>query len=555
MRRAVNGGSQPVRNLASNPRWASVGGSGTIRTNFATDPRMTSTAQGVYGGGTLSLVTGLSGAPEGITTAVRVTHSTSANSGALLMSVPDHSTQYTFYCWVYNEGAVVQNFGMAIRSVASNGDVGVQPGIWTKLTWKGYTTPASGMTAFNAFGVRIAAPSQAGTFLVTGVMVEKAGAELGPFFDGASGTTNDHTHSWAGSANNSVSYEGAVGMSLTTANTTGTGNKFTFMCSDRPAVHNKFIRFVIDTTNSVALNTLDCSVPAGVKRTNLFYLRTSRAMTIQVRYRSEGGVVSNGPIINTTANEWQVWRLSDKPTAAANQHLSLLIPNPNTAPGDMIDLGPHMVVEGEYTGDYIDGTKGFSKWDDVADTSTSVGYPPQLLDIAGVPEFDMSGTANVIVPLAGGFTGAEARTFYTVYQPLVLPGAGVHVMVTYGDADLNDSPNFSTLQLRIQGSTLMQLLNRRTGGQGALIASVPYPFNNVACWGINNDGFQFAQNNNQTLVTSSQVMDVLNEAIRLHAANANVVHVRTIMYRGFHDTTTRTAINRYLANKHGGYVT
>lgn len=735
--------SRPVRNQCTNPRWETTGASSiirtnlctnpgveavggtavTVRTNWSTRPRMVDTSLGGYGSQTLTAVTGLSGHPDNITTAVRVSYTAgAANPGAMISNTPSASTAHTVSAWVYNEGAATENIALAMQGIASGGSVPVAPATWTRLTWVNYVTPASPA----AFGARISTPSAAGSFLVTGIMIETSAFDTGYFFDGNSVTrpdggsltyswtgtsglsaslqrgvscpsyaaanqgilyrsgtpgtalaarvhftnntimdsgialglafpgvlpsktytlscdvttdrdravklsiqgagtvmtsagfthaagvtvrrsitfqtnssatsanvalyllrndllmgtidmdnvlieeagyagtyfdgstaaTADFTFSWASTANASISRLSAIAVAAASVNTTGTGNKHTYMCSDRPAVHGKFVRMVIDTTNSVGLNTTDTVMPAGYKRTNLFWLRTSRAMGIQVRYRStDGASVSNGPIINTAANEWQLWRVSDKPSVADNQHLSLLIAAPGTAIGDVVDLGPRMVVEGDYQGDYLDGTRALAKWVGAADASESIGYPPQLTDIAGAPVIDMTGTAGTIVPLPGGFAPDEARTFYTVYQALAEPGAGVHVMVSYGEADLNDSPSYSTLQLRTQGAPL-QLLNRRTAGQGALVPGIPWPAINVACWGINASGIQFGQNNNGTVFSGgSQVMATPHEAIRLHTANAYQIHVRTIMFRGYHDATTRASINRYLANRHGAYA-
>lgn len=390
-----------------------------------------------------------------------------------------------------------------------------------------------------------------GTFDIDNVLIEEA-SFANTYFDGSTAATNDFTHSWSGTANASISRQSAVAIAY--ANTTGTGNKITYMCSERPALHNKFIRMVIDTTNSVGLNTTDTIMPAGVKRTNLFWLRTSRAMTIQVRYRdTSGAFVSNGPIITTNANEWQLWRISDKPTAAHNQHLSLLVASPNGAVGDVVDLGPHMVVEGEYTGDYLDGTKAFSKWYGAADVSESVGYPPQLLDIVGKPILDF--TSSGVFNLDDSFASNEPRTFYTVYQTL-LASILQSPILTYGVTGLGDSPANQTMMLRLQmNGALVGALNRRTGGAGPVSYNLPAPGTSVTAWGMNTDGLQFVRNNNNGLLSSGQVMDVPHQQIGIWANSSSHKHIRTIAFRGFHDPTTQAAVSRYLGNKYGAYVT
>jgi len=46
-------------------------------------------------------------------------------------------------------------------------------------------------------------------------------------------------------------------------------------------------------------------------------------------------------------------------------------------------------------------------------------------------------------------------------------------------------------------------------------------------------------------------MDLPNERIYIAPPTTSNVHIRTLIYRGYHDAATRQAISRYLGNKYG----
>jgi hypothetical protein len=49
-------------------------------------------------------------------------------------------------------------------------------------------------------------------------------------------------------------------------------------------------------------------------------------------------------------------------------------------------------------------------------------------------------------------------------------------------------------------------------------------------------------------------MDIMHQSINILADSVAHKHVRTIMFRGYHDDATRAAISRYLGNKYGASV-
>src|SRR4030095_1758202 len=227
---------------------------------------------------------------------------------------------------------------------------------------------------------------------------------------------------------------------------------------------------------------------------------------------------------------------------------------PQTSTDGIFEIKKWMLVEGTYTGDFIDGNSPLSKWDGTVNASTSVGYPPQLLDLAGAPISDLSTTGTFTLP--GGFGDTEARTIYTVYNNLLdITDNTVPTILTYGSSALSDAvPNtFITLRQQAWTGNVNFLLARRTGGQGAG-TSPSFLGVNVAAWGLNTSGYIFNCLNNGTVVTDSQVMTLPNDKISISTPTAWGSHVRTIIYRGYHDAATRQAVSRYLGNKYGAVV-
>ena len=551
-RSQTDSGSQPVRNLATSPTFTTTAGTAIVRTNQAPCPRMTSTYLGLYGGGTLSTVTGISDHPDGITTAVRVTHSTSANSGALVAGVLDVSTQYTMSLWIYNEGSVAQSFGIAVKSIASNGGAVVQPGVWTKLTWVGYTTPGA-LSAGNELGVRIPSPSQAGTFLVTGVLVEKGNVVLN-FFDGATIAGGDFTYSWTGTANSSSSRQSGVGVA--SVNGTGSSARALYQSSDRPCISGKFARLWVFNDLATGMNPTDTVIADNVQRTDLLWLRANRTLSLSLRYRTPDGVgIGGGPTVNLVKDVWQLVRVFDKKNVGANAALGVITSTGTLQPGDMIDIGPHMVVEGTYTGDFIDGTKPLSKWDGTPNASTSVGYPQQFLDLAGAPSLQQIGIGSSANPVVDGFA---ARTIYVVYE-VVDTNASWQVPFSYGWGAPTDGLTFQTAAA---GSlNLSPRLDFATGGgdinRGSTLANGRTVRRHVAAFAANSGITSANYSINGVNVgpvginpgtigwTSGQLRNVSQPTI-------NALH--SMVYYAEHDAATRLAVSRYLGNKYGAAV-
>lgn len=431
-------------------------------------------------------------------------------------------------------------------------------GVWTRHSATA-VAPTGAVSALFVFGpyntpgpISSPATPAGNTIDWDNCLIEQTNA-LTPYFDANMADTGDFTYTWQGAVNGGISREAAPTPFL--ANSSGGAYRAAYLSTDRPAANGKFLRLVNNSNGiAVAVNPTDVVIDAGVTRTDLMWIRSSRNATINLRYRNpSGSSVQDAGSISLVANQWTLVRRVAAPTGAPDMALGPLIQS--GVAGETLDLGPHMTVEGEYYGDIIDGEKPFSKWLGAADQSISVGYAPQLLDLASGLVFDETATGTYTLP--GGWSSSEGRTIYTVFNNLVdIPDSNVPTLVTYGSTALNDSvPNsFITLRQQAFAGDVNSILARRTGGAGAFIGNVKSGVN-VTVWGLNNSANLFITNNNGTLVTDAGgVMAVPHQKMYIGTPTAWGSHVRTIIYRGYHDATTRAAVSRYLGNKYGAPV-
>lgn len=567
MRRAqTDAGSQPVRNLLTNPSFDLASGTVTVRTNLCWNPRGVA-ALADYNGAVNQTITpnvAITGHPEGITTANRVEFTTGANPGVSLLNPTTAGTQYTISAWVYFESVQTTpgSAGFAQAGVTST-SVPMTVGVWQRHSWT-YTTSGA-----SQLGFRVSAGSGGtGSFLITGILVEMVPSLLS-FFDGATPNGGDFTYAWTGATNTSTSNMMAIKASGYTGNYSNrvawqssawssTGGKSLAVASMRPSA-DAFSQFETSPfPSTIAGKTFTVM---GILRTlEAAYTGTESRAWAMVIYVNLVGGGSTNMILRPDNTGLGINILRKTFTFPANSlNIAFIrLYNGTTTPDSTVWWDNFMVVEGEYTGDYIDGSKPFSKWDGSVDNSSSVGYPPQLLALAGAPVWDNTTTGNTAVALPGGWSNTEGRTLYTVYDDYQIPGAAVFPLVTYGVTGLADSPVNQTIMLRVQGNT-PAVLNRRTGGGGPLLANVVLLGRNVACWGLTDTGTQFIQNNGSSIGTNPTIMDVPHESIRIHAdgtLNSALAtrHIRTVMYRGYHDDATKLAVGRYLGNKYGAPV-
>ena len=352
-----------TRNMIPNPKMNSVSASTfELRKNLAVNPRAVD-AFGPYGTQTITTVTGLSGFPDGITTANRVAFN-GANPGVTFFT-PLANTTYTVSAWVFHESVPAGGWAFAQRGVTSSPSTTPVQGAWSRLSWT-YTTGES----TSEIGFRSGVSQTSGSFLITGILVEE-GPTLGSYFDGSLPATTDHTHAWLGAPTTSTSVQRAYGVVDYSRSGADTSSPYSYT----DPVAGKVLRYRFTTgINAVAINLTSLSnIPAmeGKTYTILFKARASFAYSIKGRV---GG--TQGDSVTLPANQWVTVRQTLVYGVAG--YTGVWMTNTGSANiGQTIDLADICLVEGIYTGPYFDGASpsysDFShKWTGTPDNSASV---------------------------------------------------------------------------------------------------------------------------------------------------------------------------------------
>jgi hypothetical protein len=240
--------------------------------------------------------------------------------------------------------------------------------------------------------------------------------------------------------------------------------------------------------------------------------------------------------------------------ATVNSCLYMAFPIiPQTATDGIFEIREWMLVEGEYTGDFIDGTKPLSKWDGTANASTSVGYPPQLLDLAGKPSVDLAGVANtggVAIPV----DPFAARTIYLCYDvwgtTSNYPNFGAYGVsgskgVTFQTGPIGGSTLFPRFDFPSGSSNIgVTLVNGRKTARHVVAFSFPTGLTSVtSCIDGNAD--------RTDALTPGTGWDDGRAAT---ASSVDGTPNRMLVFYAEHDRATRLAISRYLGNKYGANV-
>lgn len=535
-----------------------------MRANYALNPRGISGGFFAgYGAQSYTAATGVPVNPDGLTTAVRVSYSAGAgNPGIIVMPLPDVSSTYTFSAWVYNEGPTEETIALALKGASSGGSTLVPPGVWTKLSWT-YTTPAS-LGAGNDFGVRIASPTSTGSFLSTSVLIEKL-PTLNAYFDGSTAASGDFTHTWAGASHNSASYQ--WGTTLRTIGTSGSGQAI--QSSDWSATGTKSLRLLTKVSNG--------QPEAGLPTSNLEFGKTYTILAKLRINKVSSSSATRSRRINFYHSQNNQASFTEAPGAASPNaigvydHRHVIAIPPNTT-HIYLRLGGHssnafeadawwddiMIVEGVYTGEYVDGDKPFSRWEGTAHNSTSVGYPPQLLDLAGPPALEQIGIGNSANPVVNGFA---ARTLYVVYETAAANDTSWQTPFYYGS---NAPTDGFTLQTAAAGNYTMSPRLDFASGAGSINRGFSFPNGrmpvrrHVLAVSFNEGMTYFNAHGNGVSLTSNAVIDPgsigwpsgqLRNILR-----ADIKAVYSSVYYAEHDAATRIAISRYLGNKYGAPV-
>jgi hypothetical protein len=303
------------------------------------------------------------------------------------------------------------------------------------------------------------------------------------------------------------------------------------------------IRTVNISGTTHSLQTPECMI-VGRVYTLLVRARSYRSGNFRV-YGMGNAQGSSIPVTLTASYAWY------RVTGTASS-LRLYLSSQGLS-GSGFDISHMMVVEGTYTGGYLDGSSYGSRWEGNAHAATSLGLTPSLEALAGMPLVYVT-TANSSTPLTGTLSIGDPRTIYSIVDNLtdVTTGALSNVL-TYGADSLNDAidPD-KTIIIRqaSQEGAFNQAYTRRTGGGGAGKLDLPSTGRHILIGGMDESGFLFSGFDFTSLAKDSYPMQVPHQRLRIEPNTANHSHVATYIFAGVHDDTVRAEVIKALALKH-----
>jgi len=482
---------------------------------------------------------------------------------------------------IYFRCSIVQHFSIFVQwfdagavslGVSTITDLGtVSANTWTRFSVTA-TAPANAVTATFIFGPYTSAVAMAaGTTMDFDQAMIEASPALSTYFDGATAAAGDFTYSWNGTVNASVSNQRAVIPTSSNKSISGTNAKF-FVYQSKEVTGFPFSRWVAPANTGNSGWRV-----AGIASSGFDYTKvvTGGTYTMGFRYRAAGwpaatnmqtmiadGGSTNQVVAFDTAQTlstggWVDYRRTF--TAArdmtVNSEIYISLPNtPDTVTDGVLDIADLFLVKGAYTGDPIDSANPSSTWDGAVDASTTIGYPPQLTDIAGKPALDLlsGNTGGVGIPV-GAF---DARTIYLVYEAMAT-GANYPNCGSYGIA----ASKGITFQFGPTGSTTMfprfdfpsgslNMGQNYAAGRAfvrhVLAFSFPTgltPFQGMLDGGSDNPG-----------VPSGGVGTGWDDGRATLTSGSDGKGIRMLVYYAEHNRATRIAISRYLGNKYGATV-
>lgn len=474
---------------------------------------------------------------------------TDSGTGRLTPSVPN---TWSLYVWVPSGSGTVRLQDTTSGTIGAPNTTFNQ---WERISVT-FTAPATGASILR---LRANTTVPAGTVIWwDNELLEGSPAAL-PYFDGSTGTVGDYTHAWVGTANASSSQESALGL------TNYPGAAAAIVSStDWSTGGVKSLRITPTTTSADTFATAPYTLETGKTYTisGNVRLKAPQTGTLDNASRARKIVIYHSGTSDqssATANTAGVGRVSVtfKVTDGSVYQSIRLYAGSSAGNGDVWwdDL---MIVEGTYTGDYVDGTKPFSKWDGAANLSTSVGYPPQYLDIAGKPDLDFVGIGSSVSPTVNGFA---ARTVYFVYETTNDGSGSWAVPYFYGSA----APSTGlTLQTAAGGNFTVSPRLDFTSGSGDINKGFNFPNGrtlsrrHVLAMSFNQGLTSLGAHGDGAVLTGPGTINPgsvgwTNGQIRSFS-NAYVKGIYAAVFYAEHDAATRLAISRYLGNKYGAAV-
>lgn len=563
MRRSqLDNTGRTVRNLFTNPSCETNGSAITTRLNLALDPSATAISRwSVIGSLAMTRTVDSTVFHEG-STAIRYTSTATGQPGAknqISGGVTSGDT-VAWSVWVYSSVAVTLRPYWERTSPTYVGGSGgttfdVVANTWTKISFA-YLFNATQADPAGSFGFGFLATTNfnSGDYIVCDEILVEKSTVVGTWFSGATASGNDFTYAWAGTVNDSASNQKSFYMAGVSSQ-----NCFVITSTDWSLNGTKSARVIPGLTSSTdtSLNlnvtlenkTYTLLATCRVKAPQTGTPDATRARRIQLFYTGTGASQSA-----QAPNAVGIYPLSVTfKVTDYTQYNSLRLYNGASAGNGDIWWDNIMLVEGAYSGDYVDGTKAFSKWDGTAHASTSVGYPQQLTDIAGKPFTDVSGVFNTGTLAVSAFS---PRTIYVCYEN-VASAINYPMYVSYGVANSKG--------LNVQASAIGgPALSPRFDFVGGDTNKTPSGFTtgrsiqrHVAAFALNSGLTSMASclDGNADVVTAFTPGSTGWDDGRVDArTTTDGSNIRTLVYYAEHDRATRVAISRYLGNKYGAFV-
>lgn len=405
-----------VANLATNPGFEAASGTTVVRTNLATIPRATAytavasdvgfSSNRYTGDEAYSLLTGIVGGPNGITTAVRATWKTTATSGRgfhiasnnvdvatctkNIPIAPGGQVTISAYFRTSNASAIMTlayKFADATGTAISGGGAAAQTPLvqnaWTRVSQTTVVAPAgAAWVYFTAECAGAFTMAVGDTLDATGLLVE-ASPVLGAYLDGTLAATGDFTYAWAGIANASQSKMSGVGLSG--LGTVGSSNAACIQSTDWAAGGAKSARVIPIAASNDSYVPVDPAVLTpylGKTFTLVGTIRITAAQTgtlnANARMLAILGTGGAGPMLNAKSaaapNVPGVYTLAV--TAAIPSDITYLTfrgYNGASAGNGDVWWDDLMIVPGTYAGPYRDGSSPGWSWDAAANASASRG--------------------------------------------------------------------------------------------------------------------------------------------------------------------------------------
>lgn len=457
---------RPVINLFRNPSCEGAVTSNFIaRKNYAKNPRSVLTPYAPYYGNSdevMTQVTGLTGNPDGITTGTRLVNQTS--SGGFLF---DHDTlpagTWTISAWFYLESGTTISYAFAVLSVQAGDLFNLPTGVWTRVSWT-YTSAVP--ISANTFGLRRTGGA-AKSLIATGLLIENFGQKR-PFFDGA--TPNDGTdyrYVWEGTANTVTSLcyvDVPLGFSVPTSSngrTWGRSNQW----SSEGDYSLRIAPFGSSPDSFAQLDNNTSGLPAIAAARGKTYTVLARIRLTRVQVDGDGRSRRISININTPAGNIGI-QSPQAPNAPGVYRLATTFTVPSDATaftnfrfynGDIGDSAQDvwwdefMLVEGTYSGPYLDGDQLDWVWDGAQDASSSRGYAPSPQRIRNLDVNPALATTSSRWSSAGASGGGTVTARAAV--PELPPNIPYAYRITSPDNLITGCRIFHTLNNLIVGKT------------------------------------------------------------------------------------------------------